>query len=54
MELLATCELLQEKKKLLFTQNEQNVNGSETEKIQTKLVDIDEYNTKVDTRLRHV
>ncbi|CAG2228218.1 unnamed protein product [Mytilus edulis] len=51
-ELLATYENLQQKKKLLDTLNEQIENASETEDIETEIVDTDEYTT-IFTKLRH-
>ncbi|XP_063416141.1 uncharacterized protein LOC134697785 [Mytilus trossulus] len=52
-ELLATYENLQQKKKLLDTLNEQIENASETEDIETEIVDTDEYTTNFVTKLRH-
>ncbi|CAC5396540.1 unnamed protein product [Mytilus coruscus] len=52
-ELLATYENLQQKKKLLDTLNEQIVNASETEDIETEIVDTDEYTTNFVIKLRH-
>ncbi|XP_071136836.1 uncharacterized protein [Mytilus edulis] len=52
-ELLATYENLQQKKKLLDKLNEQIENASETEDIETEIVDTDEYTTNFVTKLRH-
>ncbi|CAC5393212.1 unnamed protein product [Mytilus coruscus] len=52
-ELLATYENLQQKKTSVDTLNEKIMNASETEDIETEIVDTDEYTTNFVSKLRH-
>ncbi|CAC5357722.1 unnamed protein product [Mytilus coruscus] len=52
-ELLATYDNLTQKKKLLVKLNEQILEATDSDNVESEIVDTDEYSNNLDTKLRH-
>ncbi|CAC5409307.1 unnamed protein product [Mytilus coruscus] len=52
-ELLATYDNLTQKKKLLEKLNEQILEATDSDNVESEIVDTDEYSNNLDTKLRH-